>query len=123
MEDDFNTPQAMAILVELYRQLNANVDHKASADLVAGLRKQVLELSNVLGLAERVPAEAIEERRLLAAGRKGIDPKWVEERIAARLAARRSKDFGKADAIRAEVAGRGIELRDTPNGTDWRILL
>jgi cysteinyl-tRNA synthetase len=60
-------------------------------------------------------------RRALAAARKGIEPAWVEERIAARLLARKEKRFADADAIRAEVAGRGVELRDAPGGTDWRV--
>jgi cysteinyl-tRNA synthetase len=47
----------------------------------------------------------------------------VEERISARLGARKNKDYAAADAIRAEVAARGVELRDTPQGTDWRVLL
>ena len=76
----------------------------------------------MLGLSERPPAEAIRLRRALAAARKGIDAAWVEERIAARLAARKAKDFAKADAIRAEVGARGVELRDAPGGTDWRVL-
>ena len=54
---------------------------------------------------------------------EGIDPAWVEERIGARLAARKAKDFARADAIRAEVTERGVELRDGPSGTDWRVLL
>jgi cysteinyl-tRNA synthetase len=47
----------------------------------------------------------------------------VAERIGARLAARKAKDFAKADAIRAEVAAKGVELRDGPQGTDWRVVL
>ena len=45
---------------------------------------------------------------------------WVEERIAARAQARKSKDFKAADAIRAELAGRGVEIEDTPLGTKWK---
>jgi cysteinyl-tRNA synthetase len=74
-------------------------------------------------LSSRAPVEAIRERRALAAARNGIDPAWVEERISARLAARKAKDFARADAIRAEVTARGVELRDGPQGTDWRVLV
>ena len=123
MEDDFNTAEALARLERLYGMLNARIDAKARPDEVAALLRTARELSGVLGLATRAPLEAIRTRRQLAAARKGIDPKWVEERICARLEARKAKDFGKADAIRAEVGARGVELRDGPSGTDWRVLL
>ena len=123
LEDDINTAEAMARVERVYGLLNARVDAKAPPAEVAALLKTARTLSEVLGLAGRSPLEAIRERRRLAAGRKGIDPKWVEERIAARIAARKAKDFAQADAIRAELAGKGVELRDGPQGTDWRVLL
>jgi cysteinyl-tRNA synthetase len=123
LEDDINTAEAMARVERVYGLLNARVDAKAPLAEVAALLKTARTLSEVLGLAGRSPLEAIRERRRLAAGRKGIDPKWVEERIAARIAARKAKDFAQADSIRAEVAGKGVELRDGPQGTDWRVLL
>src|SRR5712664_328872 len=122
MEDDFNTAEALARLEHVYALVNARIDAKARPDEVAALLATARTLSQVLGVASRAPLEAIRTRRQLAAGRKGIDPKWVEERISARLAARKAKDFAKADAIRAEVAARGVELRDGPGGTEWRVL-
>jgi cysteinyl-tRNA synthetase len=123
MEDDFNTAEAIARLERVYGSLNARIDAKGRPEEVAALLQTARELSQVLGLSSRAPLDAISDRRQLAAGRKGIDPRWVEERIGARLAARKAKDFARADAIRAEVAGRGVELRDGPAGTDWRVLL
>jgi cysteinyl-tRNA synthetase len=123
MEDDLNTADALARVEKLYHQLNARIDAKAKPDEVAALLHAARTLSGVLGLSERAPAEAIRQRRALAAARKGIDAAWVEERIGARLAARKAKNFAQADAIRAEVAVRGVELRDGPQGTDWRVVL
>src|SRR2546428_372670 len=123
MEDDFNTAEALARLERLYGTLNARIDAKARPDEVAALLQTARALSGVLGLASRAPLEAVRQRRQIAAGRKGIDPKWVEERIGARIAARKAKDFVRADAIRAEVAARGVELRDGPGGTEWRVVL
>src|SRR3954454_12722732 len=123
MEDDFNTAEAMARLKKAYGLLNARIDAKAPPAEVAALLHTARTLSHVLGVSSRAPADAIRERRRLAANRKGIDPGWVEERISARLAARKQRDFARADAIRAEVAARGVELRDGPAGTDWRVLL
>jgi len=123
MEDDFNTADALARVEHLYARLNARIDAKAPPAEVAPLLRTARELSHVLGLSTRKPEEGIRTRRQLAAVRKNIDPRWVEERIAARVAARKAKDFAQADAIRTEVAKRGVELRDSPSGTDWRVLL
>ena len=122
MEDDFNTAGALAVIVGLYAQLNARIDAKGPPAEVAALQYTARTLSHVLGLAPRAPAEAVKERRTLAAARRGIEPAWVEERIAARLAARKEKDYAQADAIRAEALARGVELRDGTAGTDWRVV-
>jgi cysteinyl-tRNA synthetase len=122
LEDDINTAEAMARVERVYGLLNARIDANAPPAEVAALLTTARTLSQVLGLAPRTPLDAIRERRELAAGRKGIDPRWVDERIAARIAARKAKDFAHADAIRDEVVARGVELRDGPRGTDWRVL-
>jgi cysteinyl-tRNA synthetase len=123
MEDDFNTAEAMARVEKVFGHLNARIDSKARPEEVAALLHTARALSQVLGLSSRAPLEAIRERRSLAARRKGIDAAWVEDRIAARIAARKAKDFASADGIRDEVAKQGVELRDGPAGTDWRVLL
>jgi cysteinyl-tRNA synthetase len=123
MEDDFNTAEALAAAGQVVSQLNARIDAKAQPAEVAQLFATARELLSVLGLCTREAAEAVRTRRQLAAARKQIDPAWVEERIQARLSARKSKDYAAADQIRAEVAGRGVELRDGPQGTDWRVVL
>jgi cysteinyl-tRNA synthetase len=122
MEDDFNTAEALAGIEAIYRQINARIDAKAQPEVVAGLLSAAREQSGVLGLASRPAREAIASRRLLAAHRKGLDPSWVEQRISERIEARKAKDFARADAIRAEVAARGVELRDGASGTEWRVL-
>ena len=123
MEDDFNTAEAMARVERVYGHLNSRIDAKAPPLEIASLVQTARMLSQVLGLAPRAPLDAIRERRALAAARKGIDPAWVEERISARIAARKAKDFVQADAIRDELSGKGVDLRDGPAGTDWRVLL
>lgn len=123
MEDDFNTAEAMARVERVYGHLNARIDSRAQPEEIGSLLRTARSLAQALGLSHRPPLEAIRARRELAARRKGIDGKWVEERIAARLAARKTKDFARADAIRDEVAARGVELRDGPGGTEWRVLL
>ena len=123
MEDDLNTADALARIERVYGQLNARIDAKGKPEEVAALLATARTLAQVLGLAVRPPRQAILERRALAARRKGIDAAWVDERIAARLLARKGKDFPQADAIRAELTAKGVELRDAAASTDWRVLL
>ncbi|MCA1826370.1 MAG: cysteine--tRNA ligase [Myxococcales bacterium] len=123
MEDDFNTAEAMARVERVYGFVNARIDAKAPPAEVAALLHTARTLSHVLGLVARAPLDAIRERRLVAARRKGIDPAEVDRQIEERIAARKAKDFKAADAIRNKLASIGVELRDGPQGTDWRVLL
>ncbi len=132
MEDDFNTAEAMARLERVYGLLNARIDAKGKPEEVAALLHTARTLSHVLGLSSRAPADAIRERRALAASRKGIDLAWVQERISARLAARKERGFrprrrhprggrgarsGAARRPRRHRLARAALNRD---GTGWR---
>ena len=118
LEDDLNTPEALAELHELGSALNKASKPKDRARLKGAL----LAAGRVLGLLETDPEEWFKGTVTL-----GLDAylvtqeQWVNERIAAREAARKARDFKKADAIRKELADKGIILEDRPDGTtDWR---
>ncbi|MFQ3623637.1 MAG: cysteine--tRNA ligase [Acetobacteraceae bacterium] len=100
--DDLNTPGALAAMHALADRAVAG-DRRAGADLRAA--------ADLLGLLPRTAA---------AWFRGEGDAGWIEDAIARRVAARRARDFAAADAIRAELAARGIVLEDTPAGTTWR---
>ena len=107
MDDDFNTPEALAAVFSLAKEANAAIDAGAR-DEAAALVATVRELARVLGL-ETGTEQAV----------SADEQAWITERVAAREAARTGKDWATADAIRDELRTRGIELEDTPNGTVW----
>lgn len=114
MNDDFNTPEAIAILFELAAELN-----KASGDEKRDLARELKQLAKFLGLLQRDPKSFLQAGGGSAASDN--DTVAIEAAIEARSDAKQAKDFGKADQIRQELLSKGIVLEDKPGGvTLWR---
>lgn len=109
MDDDFNTPEAMAVLFDL-----ANVVNKSRSMETAS---QLKSLASVLGILQRDPEAFLQHGQPAA---DGYTPDHIEQLIAQRLEARKSKNFAEADRIRKELLDGGIVLEDGPQGTIWR---
>jgi cysteinyl-tRNA synthetase len=116
MDDDLNTPEAVAVLQGLAREINtakAAGDAQRAGELGAELQR----LASVLGVLERDPAEWFKAGK----GEGTLTDARIEESIAARTAARKAKNFKESDRIRDDLARAGIVLEDKPDGrTLWR---
>jgi len=112
MNDDINTPVAVATLFELAGEVNRTRD--------ASLARQLKQLAGLLGLLGREP-RAFLQQGTGAAQAGGVAAEEIEAKIAARVAAKQAKDYAEADRIRAELLESGIALEDKPGGsTEWR---
>jgi len=110
MDDDFNTPLAVAALFDLASEVNRG---GALADA-----RQLKALAGVLGLLERSPQAFLQAGSPQAGG---MDEAAILDAIASRAAAKKARDFAAADAVRAALTAAGIVLEDKPDGsTNWR---
>ncbi|HEY0969485.1 MAG TPA: cysteine--tRNA ligase, partial [Gemmatimonadales bacterium] len=109
--DDLNAPEALAALFTFLRRANAELDKGGTDE--SGLAAAHDAFGKMMGVLDILPeAEEPVDAELGA---------WVEERLAARKAARSARDFAAADRIRDELVGRGIVVEDTPAGVKWRV--
>jgi cysteinyl-tRNA synthetase len=123
MDDDFNTPEALAVLKTLARDLN--IAHaNARNDEAASLATELRILGGVLGLLKIDADEWCQTpkpQQSLAAGAAALTAQKIEELVASRIEARKRKDFAEADRIRDELLKAGVSLEDKPGMiTNWR---
>ncbi|WP_288491585.1 cysteine--tRNA ligase [uncultured Acinetobacter sp.] len=117
MRDDFNTPEAMAVLFELIRELNRAVKEEQS-DLATTLYSTLRALTDILGLVQHHVDDFL--KSTIGHEDSGLSDSEIETLIQQRADAKKAKDFAGADAIRKSLLDSGIVLEDTRQGTVWR---
>ena len=106
MDDDFNTADAVSVIFELVKFANTHAGEGSSATFVGTLKEKIKELADICGLIVEKEEEILDDD--------------IERLIAERQAARKAKDFAKADEIRDELLKKGIILEDTREGVKWK---
>ncbi len=106
MDDDFNTADGISAIFELVKYINTNVDGNSSKELLDRLYQRLSELCNILGIIVERKEEILDED--------------VEKLIEERQAARKEKNFARADEIRGMLLEQGIILEDTREGVKWK---
>jgi cysteinyl-tRNA synthetase len=132
LDDDLNTPVALAALGEIAKQANELCDlaHKrrkdpalttAAAVAAARVEASLVTLAGVLGLLGSSPTEYFARTRERRLRLRGLGAPAIDALVAARTEARQSKDFARSDQLRAELAEKGVLLADGPEGTTWTV--
>ena len=121
MDDDFNTARGIGILFEVVRHINRSMDNhpeglpKEEARRIKTACADIRKMGHSLGILNQTPREYF-------AGKKAmLDSEKIEQLIQERAAARKTKDWAKADQVRDQLLAMNIQLLDTPVGTTWEI--
>jgi cysteinyl-tRNA synthetase len=106
MDDDFNTADALSVIFELVKFANTNASAESGKDFIESIKKEIVELSDICGLVVDRKVELLDTD--------------IEALIEERQAARKAKNFARADEIRNELLEKGIVLEDTREGVKWK---
>ena len=106
MDDDLNTADAVSAIFELVKFANTNAGEKSSREFTDRLKEEIVSLSDILGLLVDKKEESLDDE--------------IEKLIAERQAARKARDFKRADEIRDQLLAQGIILEDTREGVKWK---
>ena len=125
MGDDFNTAKVVGTIFELVRNFNKVLDENKpfSKSCLNLFFDTVSKIDSVMSLFGSTSEEYFSEKKTKGLSKKSLSEKEILEAIARRKEARQNKDFAKADQIRDELAAKGVEVKDNPDGsTSWHVI-
>jgi len=126
LNDDLNTPKALAVIAQLASQCNEILDAKGKwgqerVQSLFCLRNTLVEMGKYVGLFQSDTKLVLEELKRFAIKRLNIDVERVEALIVARSEARQNKDWARSDSIRDELTAMGVSVLDRAHGTEWLV--
>lgn len=126
MDDDFNTALALAHIGSAFRFVNdllaaKKPKMKRKMYVIRRVVEEIVKCARVLGFLKRAPEDALAQMQHYLIKAKGVDTEAVTHLVAERDAARLQRNWDEADRIRDQLLEMGIQVRDTPNGTQWHV--
>lgn len=124
MDDDFNTARGIGIVFDAVRNINRLLDEGLNPSSESELRSakaDLLKIGGILGILQEAPKQYFEKKKSRGLEKSAVEPETIEKLIAERLAARKSRNWARADEIRDFLAGHNIVLEDRTEGTVWKI--
>ncbi|MBW2663526.1 MAG: cysteine--tRNA ligase [Deltaproteobacteria bacterium] len=127
MDDDFNTALGIAALLETVRSMNHLLDENKNSfsqdveDKVRSGLSDILKMGAILGILNESPGDYFTKKRSTDLEKKSIDSEMIDSMINERIAARKAKDWSKADNIRKQLEDMGIIIEDRSEGTVWKV--
>jgi cysteinyl-tRNA synthetase len=128
MNDDFNTAGGIAVIFNAVRNANRmldDIDNKQvspeTCKALTAAKVEILHMSSILGIGNQDPNAYLKSQRTSGGRTQSIDTTLIEKLIADREHARQTKNWEKADQIRAKLSGMHVVLEDRPDGTHWKI--
>lgn len=128
MDDDFNTAKVIGYLFDYVRRLNGYFDRKefrpskTSTDIATRFLENRKLISDILNVFGEDCVAYLDALRTTILNQRNLDPQAIVAQIEARSLARQCKDFATADTIRKNLLDQGIQVMDTPKGTEWDIV-
>jgi len=120
MSDDFNTADALGNLFDFIRAVNRSIDSSGWTGALGEALEEIRRFGVVLGILELAPDDYLKRERLSKKSLE-ITEDEIQRLIEERTAARREKNWKRADEIRVYLDSKGITLEDTPKGTIWKV--
>ena len=121
MDDNFNTAHMLATSFGWFDFIDSELRKPASVYDLHALGSHIVKLFGVLNILQQDACKYINDTKSAFLQAHNITPEFIDERLSVRADAKKNRDFVRADSVRDELLAMGLQIRDTPNGTEWDI--